>query len=74
MKVKSKPITTQEQFQQVATRIEQLKDATPNSGQAFELKLLTNLLIDYLKRSKTELAFLNQNSSQWIRRLYLHYV
>lgn len=37
-------IATQEQFEAVAARIEQLKDAEPNSEEAKELKRLTRLI------------------------------
>lgn len=40
-------IETEQQFERVAERIEALKDALPNSIDAWELKHLTRLVKDY---------------------------
>lgn len=40
-------ITTQIQYHAVALRMEQLKDAAPESAAAKELKVLTKLIVDF---------------------------
>ncbi|WP_181885062.1 hypothetical protein [Pontibacter diazotrophicus] len=50
-----KPITTQDEYDKVAARIEQLKDGDAGSEEAEELKLLTKLIIAYeSKRQQPE--------------------
>lgn len=46
-----KPIKSQEQYEVVAARMEQLKDAEAGTPEAKELKLLAKLIVDFeLKR------------------------
>jgi hypothetical protein len=40
-------IVTQEQYDEVASRIEELKDVAPGSEEAKELKLLTKLIVQF---------------------------
>lgn len=40
-------ITTQAQYHAVSSRIEQIKDAEPDTPEAMELKLLTKLIVEY---------------------------
>ena len=42
-----KPIKTQDEYDAVASRIEQLKDGEAGSEEAEELKLLTKLIVEY---------------------------
>lgn len=42
-----KPITTQDEYDKIASRIEQLKDGDAGSEEAEELKLLTKLIVEY---------------------------
>ncbi|WP_162052692.1 hypothetical protein [Pontibacter pamirensis] len=42
-----KPITTQDKYDKVAARIEQLKDGEAGSEEAEEMKLLTKLIVEY---------------------------
>lgn len=41
-----KPIVTQWQYDFVANRMEQLTDAKPNTPEALELKLLTEMIVE----------------------------
>lgn len=50
MEIKHRPITTQGQYDIVASRIEQLKDAAAGSEEAKELKLLTSLIVEFESR------------------------
>lgn len=45
-----KPIVTQWQYDFVANRMEQLTDAKPNTPEALELKLLTEMIVEYERR------------------------
>jgi hypothetical protein len=45
--MKHEAITTQEQYDEVASRIEELKDVAPGSEEAKELKLLTKLIVQF---------------------------
>ena len=45
-------ITTQVQYHAVASRIEQIKDATADSIAAKELKILTMMIIDFENRRR----------------------
>lgn len=47
MMMEYKQIKTQGQYQAVAARIEQLKDAEPGTNEAKELKLLMRLLVEF---------------------------
>lgn len=47
-----KPITTQDEYDAVASRIEQLKDAAVGSEEAEELKLLTKLIVVYESKNQ----------------------
>ncbi|MFD3000452.1 hypothetical protein ACFS7Z_08785 [Pontibacter toksunensis] len=47
-----KPITTQAEYDKVASRIEQLKDGDPGSEEAEELKLLTKLIVAFESRKQ----------------------
>ena len=51
MKAEHTPITTQEQYNAVAARIEQLKDARAGSEEAKELKKLTKMIVDFERRN-----------------------
>lgn len=42
-----KPITAQDEYDKIASRIEQLKDGEAGSEEAEELKLLTKLIVEY---------------------------
>lgn len=42
-----RPIKTDWQYRMVAERIEQLQDADPYTPEADELRLLTELIVDY---------------------------
>ncbi|WP_347160350.1 hypothetical protein [Pontibacter chitinilyticus] len=42
-----RPIDTQRQYEFVARRIEQLQHAAPHAPEADELKILTELIVDY---------------------------
>lgn len=55
-----KPIVTQWQYDFVAKRIEQLKDAEPNTPEALELKLLTEMIVEY----KMRMAASDDNTSE----------
>lgn len=48
--MKSEPITTQEEYEAVASRLEELKDAAPGTGEARELKQLTRLIVAFESR------------------------
>ncbi|MCC9138672.1 hypothetical protein ACFSKU_18385 [Pontibacter silvestris] len=45
-----KPIKTQWQYDFVAKRIEQLKDTDPYTPEAEELRLLTEMVVEYVMR------------------------
>ncbi|GAB3536153.1 hypothetical protein GCM10027443_26030 [Pontibacter brevis] len=45
--MKHKPITTQDEYNTIAFRIELLKDGEAGSDEAEELKLLTRLIVEY---------------------------
>lgn len=45
MKIEHNPIRTQEQYEAVVSRMEQLKDAEAGTPEAEELKLLTRLIV-----------------------------
>jgi len=47
MKEKPTPVLTQERYEEVASRIEELKNAPPDSEEAKELMLLTKLLVNF---------------------------
>lgn len=51
MKTEHTSITTQQQYDTVASRIEQLKDASAGSEEAKELKLLTKLIVDFERKN-----------------------
>ena len=51
MKKEHAAIETQEQYDAVADRIEQLKDAPAGSEEAKELKLLTKQIVDFETRN-----------------------
>ena len=50
MNAEHTPITTQEQYDAVASRLEELKDAPAGSEEAEELKLLTKLIVDFERK------------------------
>ncbi|GHA67876.1 hypothetical protein [Pontibacter akesuensis] len=50
MEIGNEPITTQEQYEVIAYRLEHLKDAEPDTPEAEELKRLTRLLVNYIVR------------------------
>lgn len=52
MKTEHTSITTQEQYDTVATRIEQLKDVSAGSEEAKELKQLTKLIVDFERKKQ----------------------
>lgn len=47
-----KPITTQDEYDAVASCIEQLKDGEAGSEEAEELKLLTKLIVAYESKNQ----------------------
>ena len=47
MRTEYDTITTQEQYNTVAARIEQLKDVSADTEEAKELKQLTKLIVDF---------------------------
>ena len=54
-------ITTQEQYNTVAARIEQIKDVSAGSAEAKELRQLTKLIVDFEKKQQ---PFLPYDSAQ----------